>query len=428
MNDFEFKPIVCKKCGHELNYVRDGVTYSSPCRCQRMKDRLDRIINTVDPEFFNPDGTLKLMNAWNPPMFSQPTEFPGFMKAQRAILLKKLYEFAFKPLDEGGRSLSKSVADRLNFFLRGPQGTGRGLVAANLKVAVAQGDLRATQRDDRAASRFEVFKDICAKAISLGKTGDEAEFDIHLYYQEVDVMFLEGVRADTRLNYSGDAVRHKFSGAPAIDSLIAARRKGSMIVTSHDFLGQIRETLGETFLDELCSQRTMIGLLFSPAEADLLHGHLWKTYNEYRTLVGKLRNKEAAGDRKRLTDRAAAKEDAALLREALLFGAVMEDHIPAGVKIVDMTRQLVEYKEVGPDANDQFRRFIEDETAGGRMFDEDKRLALGRAISSCPFLKDSVVDRERDELTKIVRLAIDEGRVAKAEKVCTEMIMEMSEI
>jgi len=427
MNDFDFKPIVCKNCGHEINYVRDGVSYQSPCRCQRMKERRDRIVKTVDLEFFNPDGTIKLMNAWNPPMFATPTEFPGFMKAQRAIVLKKLYEFAFKPLDDI-RAMSRSVAGRINFFLRGPQGTGRGLIAANLKIAVAQGDLRATQRDDRAAARFEVFKDICGKAMALGKAGDEAEFDINLYYHEVDVMFVEGVRADTRLNFSGDAVRHKFSGAPTIDSLIASRRKGSMVITSHDFLGQIRETLGETFMDEMCSQRTMIGLLLSPAEADLLHGHLWKTYGEYRTLIGKLRNKEAAGEKKRLTDRAADKEDAALMREALLFGAAMEDHVPAGVKIVDMTRQLIEYKSLGRDAEEQFRRFVEDEVSGGRTFDEDKRLALGRAISSSQFLKDSIVDRERDELVKIVRLAINEERVRNTEAACEEMIREMSEI
>jgi hypothetical protein len=296
----------------------------------------------------------------------------------------------------------------------------------------AVGGFSATPRlEDCAWAKFEVFKEVANKATALGSAGAEASAGLYWYYQGVDLMVVEGVRTETRLDFRGDAVRHKPPGAQSVDLLMAQRtnrKQGSMVITSHDFLGQIRETLGDSFLDEMCSQRTMIALLFSPAEVDLIHGHMAKTYQEYRVSVGKLRNKEAAADRKRLTDRAASKEDGALMREALMFGASLGEWCPPGPRIIDMARQLVENNELGKEAVDQFRMFVDEETIGGRLFDDDRRLALGRALSSCSILKGSVVDREVDEIVKIVRMAITPDRLAKAEESAARIIKEMSEV
>jgi len=425
------KPIVCKRCGQQVSFYDGGVVQMSPCRCKRESERVDRVKKTIDPEFFGPDRRLKLMDSWKPPLFERQTPFPELMRAQRAILISKLYEFAFRPSEEYGKAMSRSVNARLNLFLRGPQGAGRGLIAANVKIMAALGDLSVTPRDkDAAWARFEVFKEAANKATALGQTGEEARSGLYWNYENVDVMVVEGVRTDTRLDIRGDSVRHKSMGAQSIDRLMAQRanrsRGGSMVITSHDFLGQIRETLGDAFLDEMCSQRTCVALLLSPEESDVLHGHLSKTYEEHRNAVNKLRHKEAAEDRKRLTDRTASAEDGAVMRGALLFGAAMGSWSPPGPTIMDVARQLVENDELGKESVERFREFVKEEDAGGRLFDDERRTALVRAFSTCPGLQDAITEKEALEIVNIVRMAITPGRLESVEATAEEMIKEMA--
>ena len=126
---FEFKPEFCKRCGQQKSFYPDGRReMRRRCRCELDRVRKNNVWRVVDPEFFDAGKRLILMSAWDPPLFSKPGPFPELIRAQRVLLAGKLYEFAFRQTDDA-LPITRSVNGRLNLFLRGPQGAGRGLVA-----------------------------------------------------------------------------------------------------------------------------------------------------------------------------------------------------------------------------------------------------------------------------------------------------------
>jgi hypothetical protein len=236
---------------------------------------LARMRETIHPQFLG--SGAKTMMDWSPAIFSKDRsgEAWAIMRAQRAIAISRLWNFCFA---DKGRALLSNIDSGRNLFIRGPRNSGRGLLASSIKAVAAMKQVSTSPF----MSEFDIFRSEMLECMSFGREGAEAKGNAADKYLDVQLMVVENMRAENTIKYSGEQAKAKFRGADEIDNLIAKRllSRGSMLITSCDFVGEISITLGERLFDELSSDRTTLVMLVDPGEAIEVSNGLRRAYKD----------------------------------------------------------------------------------------------------------------------------------------------------
>ena len=272
--DDGFEQKACPECGEPKNALRNGKEMLLRCKCDWERGFFDRVKATIHPEFY--EKSVKTLRDWHPAIYEpfghwdksrkMPTEEQRMVMAQKAAAIHAIYDFCFRKAEGGRVALEESVASGRNMFIRGPYGSGRGLLAASIKMMAAAKCLSATPVP---ACEYDIFKSEIYRAEALGQEGGVAKAEVGSKYTGVDMMVLENVRAESTINMAGAHVPRKFKAAGAVDAMMAERicRRGSMVVTSYSFVGEIADTFGDTFYDVfLRSDKTSLVLLLGKDE------------------------------------------------------------------------------------------------------------------------------------------------------------------
>lgn len=301
----------CETCKHPKNVIRDdGSEMILRCECDFRRWSREEIKKHIHPEQWEsseldengqPKTFLPSLPAWEPPKFKAGGEgnFKNFIEVQKARALYVLNEFCFKVVSEDLKTgekkfaLDQSFQNGSNLFIRGPSGSGRGLLMANIKLFAILRRLSTTPNP----YNWSIFKNFVARAAAFGAEGIEARDWIAGHCSQVNILTLDGLRGET--NQFSDERRPpaRFRQAEAVDGILSDRqmRKGSMVFTSYDFIRQIGYSVGDKLPEILQSDKTMMILLFEPDEADSLLNALVNRVSSLRTLATQL---EAATEKK----------------------------------------------------------------------------------------------------------------------------------
>jgi hypothetical protein len=319
-----FIPRTCPSCGDPKNELRDGVEYLLRCNCDWERGFIERVRKTVNPSCWRVDERnrdVKKLTDWDPPIFNQDVDstFHNLLVVQKAILMRRLNDFCFKILEKNEKTgekkyaLSQSVDLGRNLFIRGPSGSGRGLIVASIKLLAAVKDMSATPNP----GEWVTMRNDLIESESFGITGDMAKIRVNENYAVVDLLTIENLRPEGR---ETDERARRGRGIAALDDLLSRRmaRRGSTIVTSSDFVKQIGETVGDKMHEMLTSPKTMLVLLLSKAESRECFNAI-KTkenvYNDPKKGVGKL----CIDGKSSVQERFATKETTVSFEEALYF-------------------------------------------------------------------------------------------------------------
>lgn len=262
----------CPECGEPSIVSRDGKEVHKRCACDWERGFISRVARTVHREFWE-DRVLNMAD-WRPSLFNKDNAglFRNLIRVQKAETIRAVYDFAYDITSMGkDGSLRFSVEDSLakgrNLFVRGPQGSGRGLLLAAIKMLCAMRGISTTPLPDD----FAVCKSKVIEAEAFGKEGEEAKAAVDTCYANVALLVLQDVHGEYRTNFSSkEKVPVRSRGANGIDTLLARRlgKRGSLAMTSSEFAGQIGDTLGDKMMDILDSDKTRIATMFSPIEAE----------------------------------------------------------------------------------------------------------------------------------------------------------------
>lgn len=260
--------------------------YILRCTCDWERVYHEIIAKTVHPSFLRKGG-FKTMKDWSPPIFKNGgnTHFQQLIKAQKAVVIKRVYDFAFKLLssDKGNLkkyAIDKSVESGRNLYIRGPAGSGRGLLMACMKMLAAARNISTTPNP----SDWATFKSDLLDAENYNRSGEEAKILVNERYKNVQILTLENVRGEGAGAFSQDRKYFsKFKASAALDDVISKRlaKPGSMIFSSSDFIRQFGDSMGDRLPEVLISDATSLVLMFSPIEADDLLRGLKEKLNSY---------------------------------------------------------------------------------------------------------------------------------------------------
>lgn len=280
MDQIEFQPRFCPICNGPKNELRDNVEIILRCTCDWERGYHDRIRKTIHYSFWR--EKVKNIKDWSPPIFQQggPGRFKNFIKVQKGICIHKLYDFCFKYFgkDEFGHktyALDKSIEKGRNLYIRGPNGSGRGLLMSQIKFHTAWRDISTTPLP----GEWSTFKSDMAQCNWNGKEADDAKARVLDSYRNVKLLTLENVR--------GENSKFAFKGAIPLDDLLTKRSlmQGSMVLSSSDFIHQLGDAIGDRLPDILLSDNTTLILMFSAEEADALVGALVRRLTKLREQV-----------------------------------------------------------------------------------------------------------------------------------------------
>lgn len=413
-----FEQLNCNMCGQPKNAMRDGGEIQLRCHCDWERGFFDRVKATIHPDF----RTRKLIH-WGPKLFAGG-DSPEVMKAQAIAAMLRLYEFCHKPCGDKTYSLNKSVAAGKNLFIRGPRGSGKGLLTSSVKMlAAAQGVSVTPLPGD-----YDVFRTWLSQSEAFN--ADEAKATVANNYVHPDVMVVENVRAETQLRITGEKTGRKFRASGAADDVFARRRMkpGSVVLSSSDFAGEIADTLGDGMLETLLSDKTSMILLFSPAEASALMAGLTRRHDALSADVAKLRASDA---KKSLKDTLEEKKDALAVRNALYFAEVFK-WVPNGGRsggeydTTQMTKTINMCANLPPFAVRELAAFNEARLKKDAAYQENLKKAQADAIKECSEIATKMTDKEMVEAGKVLSLATNKTRLEELGKLAHEKREEMS--
>ena len=338
---------ICNSVKREI--LPDGSWHVRRCRCDWEKLFVERTAATVSPSWWLPDGTRANMQKWDPPLFQNDTRFKNLMQVQKTVACKRLCRFCYDATPvQGGHlmALEKSIGEKRNLFVRGPKGSGRGMIVANIKALAAARNISATPNP----GEWSVFKNDAWLATLFGKEGENGRQVFECKYQMPSLLVLEGVD----LLPAKSNGQFRFRAADRIDLLLADRQalSGSAVLTSVRFAGQIGDSYGEKFQETLLSPMTSLILLFSPGEADLLLGAIKKRAAKVRAACvnpDAWKRKGDEGSREMDAERRAeAIEDAFYFEEAFgeIPGEAEGKRMGAKVACPEMFPEIDRVKEV----------------------------------------------------------------------------------
>ena len=346
------QPIIknCPTCNSpKREILPDGSWHVRRCKCDWEKLFIERTAATVSPSWWLPDGSRADMGKWDPPLFQNDTRFRNLMQVQKTIACKKLCHFCYDATPiQGGHSmaLEKSIGEKRNIFVRGPRGSGRGMIVANVKALAAARNISASPNP----GEWSVFKNDAWLATLFGKEGENGRQVFECKYQMPSLLALEGVD----LLPAKSNGQFRFRAADRIDLLLADRQAlpGSIVLTSARFAGQVGDSYGEKLLEMFLSPITSLILLFSPGEADLLLGAIKKRAAKARSACvnpDAWKRKGDEGSREMDADRRTeAIEDAFYFEEAFseIPGEAEGKRMGAKIACPEMFPEIDRVKEV----------------------------------------------------------------------------------
>lgn len=321
----------CQKCGKPVEGMIDGRWVTLRCLCDWERGFHERLRRTVHPDFYR-----KTMGDWDPPLFASGG-YEELMVLQKAAVSRAIYAFAFEKGEDGSEAIERNIARGRTLFIRGPEGSGRGLLAAMVKMATARLGIPTTTVGD-----YDIMKGELSNADIFGELGDAARVALRQKYELPGLMVLEQVRAEsTYVDRNGNERIKQIKGSATLDSILAKRatRRGAMLVTSSDFIGEIAESMGDRMADTLGSPKTSLVIMLSPKESATLETAL----AERKTAVSSLSEvlhatpKESESGRSRVekmseAEMAAGFEDALYFEEAFPNVKVKDAKVKASIQ------------------------------------------------------------------------------------------------
>ena len=132
----EFIQKNCPECGEPKNAIREGKERRLRCKCDWERGFFDRVKATIHPDFY--EKSVKTLRDWHPAIYEpfghwdkskeMPTEEQRIVMAQKAVAIHLIYDYCYRK-GAAGVALEDSVSSGKNIFIRGPYGSGRGLLA-----------------------------------------------------------------------------------------------------------------------------------------------------------------------------------------------------------------------------------------------------------------------------------------------------------
>jgi hypothetical protein len=416
----------CLRCGEPSLVEANGSPFVKRCRCEVEAAALARMRATVHPQFLG-DHT-KTMSDWDPPLFSAARAGPAwrYMRAQRAMAIKRLWDFCFA---DDGRAILASVSAGRNLFVRGPRNSGKGLLSAAVKAVAAIKQVSATPF----ACEFDVFRSEMMACMSFGRDGAEAKAVVADKYLDVQLMVMENVRAESTIKFSGEEAKAKFKGSNQIDSLLANRAaaKGSLLLTSCDFIGEISTTLGERLFEDLSGDRTALLLLLSPDEAAEVTDSLSSVYASrvatFHSMLG--------GEVERRTLDSRNDDENIIMVEDGFYVEEAFDSIPGTGKLIQSHIEG-DPSGVTPAIRDKYAEFRREKERNGSAYKRGLAAARAQVVRASGACNEAPVGRppcyrmtkaEVAELGGTLSLACSsEERLASAEAKAAAMLAKMS--
>lgn len=399
---------LCEKCGN-LRSTTDasGKTTYLRCQCDYQRELLERRRATIDKSYWG-----LTMGDWTPKMFAEPNQgaFKNYIRVQRLAALHRLWEYCFRPERNGDAvryALQQSVDCGRNLFIRGPKGSGRGLLSACVKTAAAIKGISTTPL----SCDISVFKNEIQESESFSKSGDDAKINIWQKYQTPSLLVLENATADKQRDMRGVNVPKTFKYSGSIDSLLAKRvpQAGSLLMTSFDFIGEIADTLGSVLYEVLLSEKTLPLVLLDVKEAEAI---LWTLGARKRFMFEVVNSFKATGkaERKLQQERLQEKISLETLREGIYFEDVFQN-IPDAREVVGTEASSihdqfeVDGSKFEPKALEVWAKFLDDKGKKSLAYENNRQVVLISAIKSCKELSSRLSDKECQEIGRIASKA-----------------------
>lgn len=394
------------ECGEPKIALKDGVEVQLRCRCDWKRGFFERIRRTVHPDYWEREP--KTILDWDPDIFrrEKAESFFRLMQAQKVALFLRLYGYCFELKEEREDKskvygIDRSIATGRNLYIRGPGNSGRGLLVSMVKTFCAMRGISVTPLP----GDFAIFKSELQEAGSYGKDGTSARIAVSQNYLNVDVLALESLCGDKKINMAGHRVGNRARVADAIDNLVAKRmaKEGSILVTSHEFVGEIGETLGDKLFAVLDSPSTTPVLMFHPREGNSLLLALQKRRQFFHDIFqqeldedeGRKKSKKTSQE-KRIT-----LEQAELLRESFYFGDAFPK-IPGAEADVPMSQAVM---TASKGVQEIYSEFETEKKANSSTYRQGRSVAIGNAVRSCRELSSKMTEREISETGKLLSLA-----------------------
>lgn len=385
----EFSERTCPKCGEPLNTLREGREVVLRCTCDWEKGFHQRVKRTIHPTFYV--GGVKKMIHWRPPLFNVDPNghLYNFMVAQKVLAIRRVYDFAFC-----GGGLAASLASSRNLFIRGPKGSGRGLIVASIKFYAAAKDVSATP----ASGDWALFKNEVMEAENFNRQGEIAKASLGSSYINVDLMTIENIRAEPGLV----STRRKVRGAGIIDLVLAKRqsRFGSMVFSSFDFCKEFGDALGDKLPEIINEETTRLILLFSPQEADVsmrtVESRLEQCRKNFSDLAGKARKKNWR------EESSEQEQDRQIVMDFMASSSLL----PCS-EAVNM--ELSAFRTAG---DNPYVKSLLEHVEAERLddplsYEESFRGAVFDVLRRSKYMSERLTDKETSELASIMRLASD---------------------
>ena len=406
--------------------MKDGKEFYLPCLCSWERGFHERLKRTIGSAYWT-----KKLDDWNPPLFTQPCAFSDLMRVQRLAVISRLWSFCFKEIEIEGKKapiLKQSLASNRNLFIRGPAGSGRGLLASCIKMMAAMKDISTTEKP----CEFDIFKTEVYESSSYSQAGEEMKLVVYRKYIDPLLFVLENMRSE---NINKNSFQKKFRSADAIDSLLAKRqgKVGSMLVTSQDFLGDMGNYYGDRLVEELSTDRTMMILLIHPKEADSLRLAL---IERQKSLVGVLYNYDKSVDKKdkRRIDKQSQVEDMSLIEEGMYFEDAFEE-IPVAEAETASMQSIQDLFSTGSEQLpydrfiiDIYTKFEANKREQSSVYQQGIQQAMVNGVKACKELSSLMTDKECLEIGKMLAMASkqDKNRLKELEEKAAEMVLVMS--
>lgn len=416
-----FKEQKCGVCGEPKNELRDGNEIILRCTCDWERGYHDRLKRTVHPDYW-----LKKITNWSPPAFKDGGRgrFKSLIKIQKATAMQRLYDFCFKihGRDKGTGfkqyALYKSMERGRNLYIRGPNGSGRGLLTATIKIFTAMKNISTTPLP----GDWSTFKSEIAQSDWNSREADIVKMSIIENYRNVKLLALENVKGE-----SGGA--RKFRSSTLIDDMLTKRSmlQGSMVMTSSDFIRQIGDTVGDRLPEILTSENTSIIIMFSPKEADALLSALVSYMSSARLVVLQLKQSAKEGLSNQLADDKAveAVEEVLYLEDA--FPEVPAVTTEASLKFNkanSVTTSLALGKYSMESIKQAFAKFNVDKKENNLAYQERHQRVLVNAVKASKELGSRMEEKEMLETGKMMSLAC---RPLESVKACIAAATELRE-
>lgn len=401
----------CKKCGEPQFVLRAGKEIQRRCKCDWERGFYERVLKTIEPEYWR--KRVLTLKDWNPAIFKGPVAGPfrRLINFQKVMAMRKLHEFCFqqRETDEGVRfGIHTSIDKRRNLFVRGPVGSGKGLILASIKTLCAMKNISVTPLPNA----FAVFKMRIINSEAFGREGEESKILVSGCYKNVDVLVIEDVKPERSINSANRRIDQRARGANSIDNLLAHReaRYNSTILSSTNFAGEIGDTLGDKMAELLDSEKTFYLTMLSPLEADAILAGLRKRSDYFGDLLNDYREGKRTGRKERSMEEGMSEQQVlSSLREGFYFGEAFK-YLPNPDGSVPQSSELQDVFRVIPNASPPkvkslYREFLDEARARSLPYQEGLRMAQVNAMKACPAIGDRLGEREAEELGKMVSLA-----------------------